>query len=238
MTPVTARGARAAPVVALAFAAFAFAPDGAPQTVVPVEQAPYHVPVFSNDYVAVLNVVIPPQRTSGYHRHSLDTVGVLIADAERKGQVLGAAETVTPARPRGSVNFSFYSREANTHTVTVTGSTPFHNIVIELLKPTAGVFTPAARGGTPGYTQVLDNERVRIWRLVLEPGEHAPAITQSAPGIRVVIEGGELVERVPDRPDRAMSLRSGEFYWQDAGVTRAVQNGGTTRIELVEAELK
>jgi hypothetical protein len=73
---------------------------------------------------------------------------------------------------------------------------------------------------------------------VLEPGEQAPAITQSAPGIRVVIDGGELVERVPDRPDRAMSVRNGEFYWQDAGVTRAVHNGGTTRIEIVEAELK
>jgi hypothetical protein len=35
-----------------------------------------------------------------------------------------------------------------------------------------------------------------------------------------------------------MAPRQGEFYWQDAGTTRAVRNVGTTRIELVEIELK
>ena len=55
------------------------------QTVLPVEQTPYHVPAFSNDYVTVLNVFVPPQRTSGYHRHSLDSLGVLIGDTDRTG---------------------------------------------------------------------------------------------------------------------------------------------------------
>ncbi len=89
-----------------------------------------------------------------------------------------------------------------------------------------------------GYTQELDNERVRAWRLVLEPGQAAPAITQGAPGVRVVVEGGELVESVPGAPDRAMAPRHGELYWQEAGTTRAVRNVGSTRIELVELELK
>jgi hypothetical protein len=35
-----------------------------------------------------------------------------------------------------------------------------------------------------------------------------------------------------------MALRSGEFFWQEAGLTRALRNSGSTRIELVEAELK
>jgi len=214
------------------------APIALPQTVLPVEQAPYHVPVFSNDYVTVLNVFIPPRRSSGYHRHSLDSLGVLIADTDRTGQVLGADETVTPRRGAGSVTFSFYGREENVHVVNVTGGAPFHNIVVELLKPAAGRLTPSARDGAAAYTQVLDNERARAWRLVLEPGGEAAAITQSAPGIRVVVAGGELVERVPGRPDRGMALRSGEFFWQDAGATRAVRNVGTTRIELVEIELK
>jgi len=85
---------------------------------------------------------------------------------------------------------------------------------------------------------ILDNERVRVWRLALEPGQAAPAVTQTAPGVRVVIDGGELVESVPGKPDRAKAPRSGEFFWQDAGQTRAVRNVGTTRIELVELELK
>jgi hypothetical protein len=225
-----------ASLLGLALAPFAAPAQSDGPTVVPVEQASYHVPSFSNEYVTVLNVFIPPQRASGYHRHSLDSIGVLIADTARTGQVLGAEVAVTAPRGRGSANFTNYAREPLAHTVTITGDTPFHNIVVELLYPTPGRFTPGPRG--QGYTQILDNERVRIWRLELAPGEAAAAITQAAPGVRVVIDGGEIVESAAGKPDRSKAPRSGEFFWQEAGTTRAVRNVGTTRIDLVEIELK
>lgn len=214
----------------------ALSQSGPGPTPVPVEEAPYHVPAFRNDLVTVLNVFIPSQRASGYHRHSLDSVGVLVSDTDRTGQVLGAEATVTPRRGRGSVNFTNYAREPLVHTVAVTGDAAFHNIVVELEYAEAGRFTAGTRADR--YSVVLDNERVRAWRLTLEPGEAAPAITQTAPGLRVVIDGGELVEIVEGGRERSMAPRSGEFFWQEAGATRAVRNVGTTRIELVEIELK
>jgi hypothetical protein len=223
------------PLLAVVLAPLAAAQNVAPAPL-PVEEASYHVPAFSNELVTVLNVFIPPHRESGYHRHSLDSVGVLISDTARTAQVLGAEATVTALRGNGSANFTNYARAPLVHSVAITGDGPFHNIVVELLYPTPGRFTAGTRG--QGYTQVLDNERVRIWRLALEPGQTAPAITQSAPGVRVVIEGGELVESVPEKADRRKAPRKGEFFWQDAGQTRAVRNVGTTRIELVELELK
>lgn len=224
--------------LALAGAALTAAPTLGAQEGVPVEQAPYHVPVFDNDYVRVLNVIIPPGRTSGFHRHTLDTVGVQITDTARTAQLPGGPVTVSPSREPGTVQFARYGREPNLHAVSVTGDGVFHNIVIELLEANAYGFTPGSRDGVAGYDIVLDNERARAWRLVLAPGEQAPAITQGAPGLRIVVRGGELVERVRGRPDRGMAPRAGEFYWQEAGLTRAVENIGTTSIELVEVELK
>jgi hypothetical protein len=221
-----------------AIAAFAVARSAAAQTIVPVEQAPYHVPVFSNRYVIVLDVVIPPGRTSGFHRHELDTVGVQITDTPRTGQLPGAAATVTALRQPGTVQFARYSREPNEHSLSITGDGVFHNVVVELLQPTPYGLAPGSRDGVAGYTVVLDNERVRVWRLVLAPGERAPPITQTAPGIRIVVRGGELVESIADRPDRGMAPNAGAFYWQDGGVTRALRNVGTTPLELVEIELK
>jgi hypothetical protein len=52
------------------------------------------------------------------------------------------------------------------------------------------------------------------------------------------VSGGEIVESVAGQPDRSMFLRTGEFYWQNPQATRAVRNRGTSRIELVEFELK
>ena len=208
---------------------------GAP---VPVDKAAYHIPVFRNEYVVVTNVYIPPARAAGYHTHSLDQISVVVEDADNAGNVLGEAPYPPRRTPRGNVAFTAFSKKPMTHRVNNAGPTPFHNIVTTILYPEPGRFTPGSRAEVPGYAQLVDNERVRIWRLVLEPGQSAAAITQGAPGMRVVVDGGELVESVPGQADRGMMLKLGEFYWQEPGATRAVRNIGTTRINLVEFELK
>ncbi|HEX5280716.1 MAG TPA: hypothetical protein VFW28_11625, partial [Micropepsaceae bacterium] len=138
----------------------------------------------------------------------------------------------------GRASYADYRNESKTHKAVNVGTTVFHNISFIFNSPTPWHFTPGTRDGKAGYTQIMDNERVRGWRLVLEPGQSAGEITQGAPGIRVVVQGGDIVERVPGRPDRPMQPHTGEFFWQDAPVSREVRNIGTTRVELVEFELK
>src|SRR5262245_64791704 len=58
----------AASLLVCAFALPAAAQDEGPP--VPVEKAAYHVPVFRNEYLTVLRVNIPSQRSAGYHIHS------------------------------------------------------------------------------------------------------------------------------------------------------------------------
>jgi hypothetical protein len=138
---------------------------------------------------------------------------------------------------RGQANFTAYSKQPpRTHKASNMGETPFHNVSFIFNNAQPGRFQPSTRSGP--YTQIMDNERVRGWRLVLQPGQTADAITQSAPGLRVVLDGGVIAELVPGQPDRGMTMRQGEFYWQDAGITRAIRNIGTTPLELVEFELK
>ena len=203
---------------------------------VPVQNSAYHWPVFSNEQVMVLRVYFPPGRGSNYHIHSLDQISVLVEAGANAGQVFGAAPT--PARPgtRGQVGFTAYSKKTFIHRSTNTAETPFHNIVVALLKPQPAGHAPAAR--PEGYRQVFDNERARGWKLALDPGQSVGPFTQGAPGLRVVIDGGEIAEIVAGQPDRGMALRLGDFYWQEAGTTRGIRNIGTTRIEIAEFELK
>ena len=225
------------PLVLCAFALAqpATAQDEGPP--VPVEKAAYHVPVFSNQFLSVLRVNIPSQRSAGYHTHSLDQISILVEEADQTGQVLGEQPTAPRRNPRGNVTYTAYSKKPMTHRVSNVGPTAFHNIVISLRDAPPGRFTPAARE-VAGYTQVLDNERVRGWRLVLEPGQTAGVIAQQAPGLRVVVQGGEVAEGVPGEGERGMLLRLGDFYWQEPGAKRVVRNIGTSRVELVEIELK
>jgi hypothetical protein len=206
---------------------------------VPILSASYHLPVFRNEYVTLLKVFVPPGKTTGYHIHTSDSVSVNIEPADMTNQPLGAPAAGPPQRGEaGRANFAAYTKDGpRTHKATNVGATPFHNISLIFNSAQPYRFTPLARNG-PGYTQIMDNDRARAWRLVLEPGQAAPAITQAAPGVRIVIAGSELAESVPGQPDRAMSPRTGEFFWQDAGATRTVRNTGKTRLDLVEFELK
>ncbi|OFW00344.1 MAG: hypothetical protein A3I61_07075 [Acidobacteria bacterium RIFCSPLOWO2_02_FULL_68_18] len=207
---------------------------------VPIEQAPYHLPVFTNEYVTVLKIEIPPQRDTGFHTHRRDSVSVNIEPADNVSQDLGSPKVVPSQRAeRGRAQFTPYGRQPpRSHKNTNVGTTPFHNVSFIFTSPAPLGVTPSSRAAVPAYASIMDNERVRGWRLVLEPGQSAAAVTQQAPGLRVVVSGGEIVEVVPGQPDRAMQLRTGEFYWQDPGVPRAVRNRGSTRVELVEFELK
>ena len=223
----------------LIMSAFAVATPVAAQTEhppVPVEQAAYHWPVFSNEHVMVLRVYFPPGRGSNYHIHSLDQIGVQVEAGANAGQVFGQLPTPAQAGTKGAVSFTAYTKKTFIHKSTNTAATPYQNIVIALLKPKPAGLAPAAR--PDGYTQVFDNERARAWKLTLEPGQSVDPITQKAPGLRVVIDGGEIAEIVKGQPDRGLWLRTGDFYWQEPGATREIKNIGTTRVEFAEFELK
>ena len=224
-------------VLVCIFAAPATAQDE--EVAVPIVKAPYHLPIFTNEYVTVLKIDIPPGRNTGYHTHTEDSVSVNIVPADMTNQNLGSSEVTRGERAqRGRANYISYSKGGpRTHKASNVGSTPFHNVSF-LFRSRPGRFTPLARTEAPGYLQIMDNERVRGWRLMLEPGQSALAISQTAPGIRIVVDGGELAESVLGSADRGWTLRNGEFYWQEAGVTRGLRNIGTTRIEIVEFELK
>ena len=227
----------------LAALACALAQPAAAQesVVVPVEKAPYHMPIFKNDLAMLLNVYLPPGAGKGaaiYHTHSRDQLSVLVQATKMGGQDLGGQPREERVGTRGNANYTAFSKKPMTHRGENVGTTPFQNIVVALLYPEPGRFSPGSRANIAGYTQLLDNDRVRAWRLVLAPGQTSAAITQSAPGLRVVVDSGDLVESVPGQPDRGMHMRLGDFFWQDAGTTRAVRNSGTTTLNLVEFELK
>jgi hypothetical protein len=84
---------------------------------------------------------------------------------------------------------------------------------------------------------VLDNDRVRAWRLKLNPGESAPIIQQTAPGARIVVTGGKVAEKRPGKPDQPMVLKNHDFVAMDVE-ERGIENIGNSSVEIVEIELK
>jgi hypothetical protein len=202
----------------------------------PVERASFHQLVFANEDFAVLNNRYPPGGDSGFHTHYRDIFYVVIQSAPQSGQRVGQPLTAAPLVQVGAAGYSAGGAEPRVHRIVNSDEGPSQFIVVELRRPLPR--GDAASSRESPYVQIVDNGRMRAWRLMLEPGQSVPTISQGGNGIRVVVRGGLLTVTTPDFPDQTLFLRAGDFAVQSSGSTRALRNSGTEAIELVEIELK
>lgn len=222
----------------LAAHSVAFAGQSPNGAAVPVEHASFHQLVFADEDIAILNNLYPPNGDSGFHTHYRDLLAVIIQPAQSSSQTPGGPLKAAAIYPMGAAAYSPVGAEPRTHRVVNGDKGTFQIIVVELRRAKPSGNAISSRDAAPQYVQVLDNPRMRAWRLVLEPGQSAPSISQGDKGVRVVVRGGLLTTMTPGLQDQHLALRPGDFAVQPAGATRALKNSGTDTIELVEMELK
>ena len=147
------------------------------QSPVPIEKEPRHRLKFENKSVRVFDVLIPSGDASLFHTHVHDGLSVRITDAQiRDEPVQGDSEESTVKR--GAVTFS-YRPKPMTHRVSNIGKTPFRNIFIEILPSSDGSTRAPLPPSRDGYAMVLENERVRVSRLV--PSSRDSQLTGARP---------------------------------------------------------
>lgn len=206
-----------------------------PPVVVPVTKAPFHLFTFQNENMSLENVVVPAGRSTTYHSHNQDLFFVITSGAKIKNQPLGK-DPVDIDFKTGNVYLAWYTKKPAAHQITnVETDKPLRLLGLGIVRPEAGSFTPSTRSDK--YEVVMDNERVRAWRLKLKPGEAAPVVNQTAPGARFVVVGGDVVEKRAGKPDQPLSLRNHDFMAM-AEEERSLENIGSDSIEIVEVELK
>jgi hypothetical protein len=203
--------------------------------VAPIERAPFHLPVFHNDAVGMIDVVLPAGRETSWHRHSRDFLFVVVRDSELVLQNWGESPKPPVHWPRGFAGYGAFSAASLVHRGENIGAQAMRLVGFELLEPAPRGRTLSAR--PPAYEQIIDNERLRGWRLELKPGESVPAFEQIAPAVRIIVEAGELVE-TRDGADHELALQPAGFQWREAGAAPVLRNVGDTTIRLEEFELK
>lgn len=90
--------------------------------------------LFENEQVRVWDLRLAPGESTGLHRHETDFFYVVIGDGSL--QRLAADGSSQPARQMsdGDVHFRHVAGE-DVHEAVNVGTTPWRNIVVELLKP-------------------------------------------------------------------------------------------------------
>jgi quercetin dioxygenase-like cupin family protein len=203
------------------------------QSPVPVANEPRHHLKFENKYVRVFDVVVPQGDATLFHVHSNDYVFVSIGAARLKAEVMGGQPGDLILKD-GEARFT---KGPITHRVTNVSDTPFRNITIEILA-SPGRAAQSAPDTSPGLTAVLDNDRVHIERLVLEPGQSTSLHTHGLSALSVFLTNAKVQVDSPGQKPQIFDYKQGDFRWRDAPTTHTLKNIGSTRFEAVGIDWK
>jgi hypothetical protein len=209
-----------------------------PEFQVPAIREPHHFVKLDNKYARVLDVTVPAYGSTLYHIHENPYFWISIGAATLRGQNVGASEIVNIDPADAEVRYS----PVITHRVGNVGATPFRNITVQIqARDAASPAGSAVASPKPvGYQAkpVLDNELVRIERLILEPGQSTGRYTLPRSGILIAARDGLLSVERPGTAGHGMEMKAGEFEWHTGPVTQTITNTGKTRFEAIEAVWK
>lgn len=93
--------------------------------------------------------------------------------------------------------------------------------------------------GDIGNSVVFENDTVRVWEVVLEPGESQPWHLHHHPYLIVAIEGAEnRMDFLDGDPPRELHETPGRVVYRESGRPHMLTNQGTTRYVNRLVELK
>ena len=103
------------------------------QDSVPIEKEPMHRLKFANEFVRLFDVLVPVGKSTLYHIHSHDGIGVRVSDAQIVDESMSGEKQPLDMK-YGVVTFAARP-SPQTHRVVNNGMTDFRNIFIEILSP-------------------------------------------------------------------------------------------------------
>ncbi len=209
------------------------------QQAVPVGKEPRHKTKFENQYVRVIDALVAVGDATLYHTHALDNVPVNVSGGKLKTETVGQAEPSFTTMETGRTSFA---KGGYTHRITNVGDTPLRFIDAEILAPygksSSAAILESALDKITGHSLIVENERVRLYRVIIEPGQTIAAHAHALPRLSVSVSGGKLAIQSNDRKAKTKTFKVGDFSWHKPESQHVLKNLGAEKFEGVEIEWK
>lgn len=192
--------------------------------------------MFQNKYVRVIDAIVPPGDVTLFHTHSNDNVPVAISGSRMKTELLGGGTSESTVEAGGA----WFAKASYTHKISNIGPTTLRFIDAEILVPSGTVAASASQplDRVHGQTLEIENDKVRVYRVKLGPGETLPAQTHILPWLGVEVTGGKVALGSRGSKRQVTEVKPGEFRWQDGGKASSLTNVGDANYEAIEIEWK
>lgn len=159
------------------------------QNPVPVYEEPRHKPVFTNEYVRIIQARIKNSDTSLFHIHATPSAFVFVKPAHYENQVLGEKWT-TPNYPKGYAWFSSFANAPSTHRVAAHPNDEIFAYDVELLSSYTGIkketWTPLSKD------TIFIADKAAGYRISLSNQNPSFKIKERGPVVAILLSGEKI----------------------------------------------
>ena len=220
---------------------------------VEVNDEPNHQEVFQNQFIRIYKINLEPGRDTLYHRHSKDTLYIVLEGGLMFTYVIGKQTLSSVSFPKSfgllqKIRFllnNYFFRTAKLDTSlflfqhhrdypvvhkVIASAKNVNNIQligIEILEENIQHPTPSF--DHMFYTKEYCSKVISIFRLKLKPGRSTDIHTCNFPGMTVVIEGSCTILTQKYSP-KSHQLKAGDYEWHDCLENRNIINSSTTNL--------
>ena len=207
---------------------------------VSITSEPSHHQVIQNEFVRVFDVTVAPKASTLVHRHTRDYLFVTLGDSDVINARTGAAPVPLKLKD-GEIRFT----PGNfAHAAINSSDKPFHNLTIELLKPSTNVQTCsdvcavpapcAAESGRqcPTIERRISSDQWTALYVTMPAGSRLDRHTHVAPHLVVAITELDFTQQVGDET-RHTHVPAGGYAWVPAGLTHTLANTGAQTAQFV-----
>lgn len=204
---------------------------------VAIDHEPNHRLMLSTDTFRVFDVSFPPGAVSLWHLHDKDSVLLCLEGADVPSEEPGTPLQPRPPIPTGEIYYRPYAQKPFVHRISNRSKSQFRILDIEVLAATRPN-RPALDELSDAWRIVLDNDRVRVSRLVLNAQSVAPPTLPASTALFVTMTDGAYAIKTSDQPEQKMEVRRGDLRVVDEGDLELVRNLAESAFELIVVEVK
>ncbi|HVF86376.1 MAG TPA: hypothetical protein VM866_02250 [Pyrinomonadaceae bacterium] len=190
--------------------------------------------MFSNKYVRVIDAEVRAGDTTLFHTHIEDNAPVAISGGRMRTEVMGGKVSESSVETGGV----WFARGSYTHKISNIGPTPLRFVDAEVLASPGIASSDPPLDKVPGLKLEMENERVRIYRVKLTPGQSTGMHSHALAGLDVAITRGKVAVISGDRKREAIETKPGGFSWRGGAGDHSIENVGQSIYEAVEIEWK
>ncbi len=212
--------------------------------VITMDREPHHHLSLKNEYVKVFKVEVPPGDSILLHRHVQDTVAIAIGDQEVTVGIPGKPD-VHQKNADAQVRLQ---RAGYIHSTHIDGSTPYHTVAIELMRPQTNFHNicvavipdqpldcpdpPATASTTNASQALLESGETRVRLMRIGPGQNTIFGGLKYSMLAVALDPANLSATSDKATDQ--TLKPGDFLWfADGGHPQVFKNTGKSEVRFV-----